>query len=73
MTWKRVDNKPLMGDRTDYEQFQTVLIINDVQDYDEAVYRCTGANSEGSSSHDIALTVEGMDTIQKHPIVKLCK
>ncbi|KAK2143886.1 hypothetical protein LSH36_804g00035 [Paralvinella palmiformis] len=59
VTWSRSDGKPLPHDRIDYEDYNTVLRINNVEDYDEGTYRCTG-NGIGNNHKDILLKVEAV-------------
>lgn len=59
VSWSRADGKPLQLDHIDYEEFDTVLKINNVQDYDEGIYRCTGYGLE-SVHQDINLQVESV-------------
>jgi len=67
VSWRRKDGKPLPQDRINYEEFQTVLIINKVEDYDEAVYECLGTNSMGSATHDITMNVEASPVFTPGP------
>ena len=58
VTWRRADGRSLSG--SSHEHFNTVLKIDNVDDYDEATYICTGSNTEGNTDQLIRVEVNGM-------------